>query len=883
MITNKVTRSLGFFCLVTAFVFFIPAQAQELKKISVFPFQVYSKEDSAAIQASFYRILSEELKKEKLVRLVPADSFLRDKVIIDEKTAVQTGRSLGADFTIIGSLTKVGESLSVDAKVVDVKKAAISPAVFLEERGLENLGSIARQLKTEIVFRAGLIEKIAKVEVEGNRKIEDAAILNKIKSRAGDPYIQENITADIKTIFRMGLFLDVSASAASTPEGKIVTFSVLERGLISDIQIKGNKALGRNDIMEVLTIKVRETLDQEKIKADIGRIKNLYDSKGYYNAEINDVIETDGEKDFRVVLNIEENEKLYIKAITFEGNEAYSTKELKNMMDTAERRFFSFLSGDGLLNRDQLKQDIGKINAYYFNNGFIHAQVGEPEIKFDKKGLYINIPIKEGKRFKFGEISISGDVLQKPRNELSASLKITQGNNYNREQIIRDIDFLVQACNDEGYAYADVNPIVEIRDKEQLVDVNFQIIKGELVYINRIAISGNTVTRDKVIRRQLAIVEGDLYSSAKLKKSYENLNWLRYFEEVDFQTDKGPEEDKMNVNIRVREKNTGMFMIGAGYSAVDRAVIMAQVAQQNFLGYGQTLQLKASLGSSSNMYELSFVEPWLFDIPLWTKADLWKYRKEYDSYNLDTHGGGLTLGHPIWEKIVGYVGYNFSSNDIRDVKVNAPESISKQAGKRTTSSIGITLARNTTDDRMFPTKGTQSSVSVMYAGLGGNVKMVKYSAGASVYIPLFWDMVFVTKGRMGYIQNLDDSTDKIPIYERYVLGGITTIRGLRYVGPIDGGTADVIGGTTMMVFNVELVFPLIKNAGIKGVVFYDAGNAWNYGGAYKFDDLRQSVGGGIRWYSPIGPLRLEYGYPIDNNGLIDNDGGRWEFTIGMFM
>jgi len=184
---------------------------------------------------------------------------------------------------------------------------------------------------------------------------------------------------------------------------------------------------------------------------------------------------------------------------------------------------------------------------------------------------------------------------------------------------------------------------------------------------------------------------------------------------------------------------------------------------------------------------------------------------------------------------------------------------------------------------MFPTKGTKASVSAKYAGLGGNVKLVKYSAGVSAYFPFFWDMVFVTKGSMGYIQNLDDSRSDIPIYEKYVLGGISSIRGMRYVGPpkTGGSTEDVIGGTTMMLFNVEVVFPLIKNAGLKGVIFYDAGNTWNYG--YYFDDLRQSVGGGIRWYSPIGPLRLEYGYVVDKGDLLDNDGGRWEFTIGMFM
>jgi outer membrane protein insertion porin family len=415
------------------------------------------------------------------------------------------------------------------------------------------------------------------------------------------------------------------------------------------------------------------------------------------------------------------------------------------------------------------------------------------------------------------------------------------------------------------------------------VDVNFQISKGELVHISRIGISGNTITRDKVIRRQLSVVEGDLYSSSKLKNSYTNLNQLRYFEEVDFQTEKAP-DNKMDINIRVKEKNTGMFMIGAGYSAVDQAVIMAQIVQQNFLGYGQVLSLKASLGSTTNNYELSFTEPWLFDLPLWCKADLWKYKKEYDSYTLDTKGTGVTLGYPIWKSIVGYVGYKFSMDNIQDINQQTASSyIKAQAGERTTSSVTVTASYDTTNDAMFPSKGIKASVSVQHAGMpfGGNTKFTKYAGTLSGYYHLFWDVVFGARGRIGYLQNNDDSDDKIPIYERYVLGGINSLRGLRYVGPTNPGTSDVVGGTTMLNFSLEVVFPLIKDAGMKGVVFFDAGNTWN--NKYYLDDLRKTCGLGVRWYSPIGPLRLEYGYVLDNKGLNDDSKGRFEFTIGMFM
>ena len=832
-----------------------------------------------AIKESLYKNLVEELKKEKLVQIIPADAFLQSNIKMDEKQAIKNGKSLGADFVIIGSLTQLGETLSVDAKIIDVTNANILSTASVQGKGLANMGAIAAQLKTEILIRAGLIQKIAKIEIKGNRKIEASAIIAQIKSKVGNHFFEADIAADIKTIFKMGFFLDVTAEATSTPEGKVITFIVQEKGLISEIRIDGNKALSKDDIQEVLTIKTRQSLNQEKIKADVEKIKTLYDSKGYYNVEINDKVEQDGEKDFRVIFNIKENDKLYIKSITFEGNEAYSSKELKNMMSTSEHGIFSFITDSGLLKRDQLKQDIGKLTAYYFNNGFINSQVGEPEITIDKKGIYIKIKIKEGKRFKVDKVEISGDLLEKPRAELLKFLKTKKGDNYNREAIMKDIDFLTQACNDEGYANADINPKINTRENEQLVDVDFQITKGELVYINHINISGNTITRDKVIRRQLEVVEGDLYSSSKLRNSYANLNRLRYFEEADFQTEKGPDKSKMDINIRVKEKSTGMFMVGAGYSAVDQAVIMGQITQQNFLGYGQILSLKASLGSTTNNIDLSFTEPWLFDLPLWSQANIWKYKKNYDSYSLDSRGAGLTLGYPLWEKIVGYVGYKLTADDISDVSASAPFQIIDQEGQLITSAVTLSLIRDTTNDYIFPSKGTKANISVTHAGgpLQGDANYTQYSASLFAFYPLPLDVVFGVKSRIGYIQGHDGV--EIPIFSRYVLGGINSLRGFRYVGPTNPGTEDTIGGTTMLLFNVEMVFPFIKESGMKIVAFYDAGNAWN--DRYYLDDLRQSVGLGIRWYSPIGPLRLEYGHIIDGKGLNDDSSGRWEFTIGM--
>lgn len=859
------------------------AAAETVRKIAFLPFAIHASEDSKKTQASLHRDLLDQMRLEKKTLEVVDAGDKAQGGTANKDQLLKLGKILGVDYIVTGSATQFGDTLSIDAQVLDIAQAAWLPAIFVQGKRSAGFAALAADLKSDVLSRTGLLEKIARIDIAGNRKIGAAAITAQIRSKAGGSFNEADLTADVKTIYKMGLFLDVSVSVTSEAAGKVVTFTVVEKGLISEIKINGNKALDRDDILGAMTVKVRQSLNREKIKEDIQKIKALYDSKGYYNAEIADRVENDGQKDFVLILDINENGRVYIRSITFESNEAFTTKELVNMMTTSERTLLGFITDSGILNRDQLKQDVQKINAFYFNNGFINSQIGEPVITHDAKGIHIKITVKEGKRFKIGKVEISGDQLEKKRADLFAEIKSKSGNHYDREAMMKDIEMITLAANDEGYAHADVNPKIVTHEKEQLVDVDFQLTKGPLVYISRIGISGNTITRDKVIRRQLALSEGDLYSSSKLKRSYEGLNHLRYFEEVDFQTEKAP-DNKMDVNIRVKEKNTGMFMIGAGYSAVDEAIIMAQISQQNFLGYGQIMSLKASLGSKSNNYELSFTEPWLFDLPLWCKADIWKYKKEYDSYTLDTQGVGLTLGYPIWKKVTGYVGYKLSVDDIIDINYDtASDYIISQAGERITSAVTVSLGYDTTNDPMFPSKGVKTSASVQHAGdpLGGNTHFTKYSASLTGYYPLFKDIVLGGKTKIGYLHNNDDSDDEIPIYERYVLGGINSLRGLRYVGPVNPGTSDVIGGTTFVTFTAEVVFPLIQNAGMKGVIFYDAGNTWN--GGYYLNDLRQTCGAGVRWYSPIGPLRLEYGYVLDNKGLNDDSTGRWEFTIGMFM
>lgn len=859
------------------------ATSENVRNVALFPFAVHSTtpKSAAELQERVYQGLAAELLKSKTIRLIDRKALNAavEGRRLDDALVLDAGRKVDALYTITGSVTEFGEQISVDARLIDVRTGKSLPGVFVQGKGRQRLGAILTQLRLDIISRITPEQRIARIVFSGNRKIEGSAINQVLKSAVGDLLSDENLSADIKAVFKMGYFDDVKVELTDIREGKIVTFIVVEKPMITEIRINGNKELKRDEIEGVMTVRSRQTANPERLKADMEKIKTLYDSKGFYNADIRYTIERVSERDVRVVISIVENEKLFIRSILFEGNRTFTSKELKNMMTTNEWGIFHFITDSGVLKKDQLRQDVGKINAFYLNNGFINAQVGEPEIIHGKEGITVKITVSEGRQFRVGKVTITGDELQTSRAELLEKLQIKKKDFYDREAVIRDMDFLTQVCNDEGFANADVSPRTEPQDKTQTVDVTYEITKKKLVYFNRINIMGNTKTRDKIIRRELSVVEGDLYNRTKLKDSYLALNRLRYFEEIDFQTQKGPDETLTDINISIKEKATGMFSLGAGYSALDQAVLSAQVSQQNLFGRGQTLSLKASVGSRFTLYDLSFAEPWLFDIPLRSKFDLWNLYREYDAYKLDSSGFGTVLGYPLTRYITGYVGYRLSTDTVKEIKDTASLYIKKQAGKTTSSGISFTVTRDSTDDTIFPSTGSKNTVSLEYTGgpLMGDVSYTRYGATSAWFFPLPLDTVFGARGKIGYMTANEGK--EVPIYERYYLGGINSLRGLREVGPKDPATGTVIGGLTSLNFNLEYIFPLIKNAGMKGVIFFDTGNSWESG--YNPNDMRKTAGVGIRWYSPIGPLRLEWGYVLDPRE--NESASRFEFSIGMFM
>ncbi len=738
-------------------------------------------------------------------------------------------------------------------------------------------------------------EKIVEVRVQGNQRIEDAAILNVIKMKAGDPLYTEKTDDDIRAIYKLGHFQDVRVSTEVTDKGIVLVYTVLEKPVVRDIKFEGNKELTIDKLKEALEFRQNSIFSTKDLNKSIAKIKKLYGDEGYYLAEVEPTIEKRSPTDLTVTFKIKEGNKVLIRKIHFDGNRAFSDSKLRGIMETKEKWFMSWLTGAGTYKEEVLKNDALLIADHYMNNGYVNVKVGEPVVKLTdaKDALEVYIGITEGDQYRIGEIGFKGELLE-PAAELRKKVKSEPGEVFSRANLRTDIFTLTDVYADKGYAFANVNPLTRPDPDKKTVDLNFDMEKGELVHIERINIAGNPKTRDKVIRREMRIYENELYSATGIKRSKQNLMNLGYFEEANIATAKGSAGNKLNVNVDVKEKPTGTFSIGGGYSSLDGFIGQGSIQQSNFLGLGLKANLSASLGGKSQTYAVGLTDPYFLDTKWTLGADIYRSERDYIDYSRRLTGGDLKAGYPISDTLGTFWMYKYEIKDIFNPQpvyrdLNNTDPASYPLGTTTTSSIMASITSNTTDYRLDPSTGMINSLSVEFAGIGGNNKFARYLNDNTWFHPVYKKLIFSTKLGLGYIHEVGQP---IPIDEKFYLGGIFSLRGYkaRTVSPtktevtrdiLANQTSGVVftGGTSEVFGNAELTFPLLADVGLKAVTFFDYGNA--YDEKYKlFNTMLMSYGGGIRWNSPIGPLRLEYGIPINPRGGIDNRSGRFEFSIG---
>ncbi len=870
------------FCIVAPY----HSYAQDMGKMAVLPFKINAPESYEYLSYRLQDLMAVNMGKRGYT-VLPAGTVNQNPrsltTAFETEALTAIGEELNVRWVLAGSATRIGEALSLDVKISEVTGQRKSYFLFSMAKNLDDLSSALEKLAAGADMQMAEKLQVDSVKVMGNRRVEKEGILAVVTTKPGERLDYGRLDKDLKDVYRMGYFTDVKLETEDGPRGKIVTVVVEEKPSLAKIEFKGNKKIDKEDLQKETGIKPYSILDENEIKRSVERIKDYYRQKAYYNAEIVYTLESIPNNEMRLSYEITENEKVYITNISFDGNNAISEKELKKLMKTSEKGFFSWLTDSGLLDKKKLEFDVNNIAAYYNNRGYIKAVVGEPAITYEKeKGLAIKIPIQEGNQYSVKNVTIEGDLIV-PLDGLLKKISINKEKIFNREVVRKDMLLLRDICADEGYAYAEVIPGTSENDELHTVDIKYSISKGQKVKFERIVITGNRKTRDKVIRRELKVVEGEFFSGKDLKRSTENLNRVGYFETVEIQTKKGSADDLMILDVGVKEKPTGAFSFGAGYSSVDQLVGMIKVEQDNLFGYGQRLSASVKFGGKTNQLDLRFTEPWLFDKPISGDVRAYKWKYEWDEYTKDSYGADVGIGFPlamIDSYTRGWIKYSFEDADITDVDPAASVFIRDMEGNNVTSAMDFTITRNTTDRPWNTSKGSINSLSFEYAGgfLGGTNYFNKYTGRSAWYFPLPLSTVFMLQGRAGYIEQR--SGGKLPVYEKFFLGGINSVRGFEFgdISPKDPATGDKIGGEKMMVFNVEFRFPLIKEQGIIGLIFYDAGNVFTADQDYTFQDIRHSAGVGVRWYSPLGPLRLEWGYNLDRKE--DEPASNVEFSIG---
>jgi outer membrane protein insertion porin family len=854
-------------------------------KVVVFPFDVFSRQPLDKMGNELQAMLIQRLAAEGVSPLAKEEinrALKEAKKPLDLTLARVLAGRLGADYAVYGSLTKIGARVSLDAKVLDSLGMARPQSVFVEGTGLDDLKPMSERLAREIAAKMSGVERVAEVKIEGNQRIESEAIKAVIKSKAGGPYSPIKLDQDLRAIWKMGYFDDVRIKTSDGPagEGKIVTVMVKEKPMIREVQINGASAVDQKDIRDQIGVKPFSVYKPAALKEAEAKIVRLYHDKGYFDAKVTSSVIDLPSGDKGVKFDIVEGNKVFIKAIKFRGNKSFDADDLRDQMTTQEEGWFTWLTDANVLDRTKLEQDREKLTDFYYNNGYMTARVGEAEITRETGGLVVTYDISEGPRFKVASISASGEMVI-PQKKLMEQMQLKAGEWFNREKLRMDLRMMHDTYADRGYAYVEVRPQLKEDKEKNQVAINYNITKGQKVYFERIIITGNTHTRDNVIRRELGVAEGDLFSSRALRNGNIRLHRLNFFEDVHLSTEKGATPEQMNLKINVKEKRTGSFSIGAGYSTVDNLMLMGSISEANLFGRGQRLELRGTLGGSSTRYTLSFTEPWLFDKPISAGADIYDWFREYTNYDKQASGVRLRLGWPTpWDYTRLYTYYTFEQATVDNVSDNAARIIRDQRGDHTTSAVRTILRRDSRNHNFNPTAGSDNSLSLEYAGspIGGTNAFVKAIADSGWYFQVWWRHVIVVHGRAGWITG--HSGGDLPIYERFFLGGINTLRGFDFndVGPKDPETGDVIGGELMAQANLEYRFPIVEKAGLLGLVFYDTGNSWLKDEGYDLGNLRKSAGVGIRWLSPMGPLRLEYGWVLDPQP--GETTSNWEFTIG---
>lgn len=741
---------------------------------------------------------------------------------------------------------------------------------------------------------------IKRIQVEGLRRIEEDAVLAHLSATVGSRLDPDEVNRDLRAVFKMGYFKDVIVNITEEPDGVTIIYLVEEKPAVKEFVIEGNRKISDDKIKEKIDLKPNTILDEGKIKENIVKIQKLYEDEGYFMVDIQYHVEPLPNNRVKVRIQITEFKKVYIKRITFVGNRYFDDKDLKKAINTKEGTLWSGVTSSGIYKEELLLNDKQLIRGYYLDNGFVDVNVSDPQITLspDKRWMFVSFLVEEGAQYYIGNVDITGKNLLFNKEDLMALVVLKKGELFSRSNLEKSINNLRNKYTDVGYAFAEVNPLTPKDDKARRIDITFDIDKGKLAYFEQIKMEGNTRTRDKVIRRELLIKEGDLYSGPGIRKSKELLMRTGYFDEVSIKTGAGSSDDRVNITIVVKERQQGSFIMGVGFSSLENFVGTAQISHNNLGGYGFKLNFSGEIGQYRKNISLTFKDPAVMDTKWIGSISLANMERNFFTFTRYDKSITISGGRALYADVQAHLAYNYEDVTILDVSKEAALFLTLQEGRTLTTSLRFTLLRDTTNSPFDPTDGSIISGSVEYATrrLGGDLNFIKYTGQARKYVPLWWSTSLMGNCEIGFAYDFDNP--RLPLTERYFLGGLNSVRGFysRSLGPQETSilpmdpndpssplrdVVSVIGGNKYLQFNIEYLFPIVKELKIKGLLFFDAGNAFLEEESINLRRLRQAWGFGVRWISPLGPLRFEWGFPLYPKPGEEHQ--VFEFGIGTFF
>ncbi|MFQ5680735.1 MAG: outer membrane protein assembly factor BamA [Candidatus Omnitrophota bacterium] len=763
-------------------------------------------------------------------------------------------------------------------------------------------------LSAAFSFAAEEQRKITAIEVKGNKTISASVVLSRIKMRLGQKYSSNIARDDIKRLYNTGYFSDVRIELEGFKGGVRVVFALEEKPLIDKIVFSGARSIGRKKLKDTINSRKGQYLDYSRLNHDREEIEKLYQKRGFANAAVEYKVEDADEKGrgaarhSRVRFLIDEGRRMRVRKISILGAKAFPEKKILKLLKTKKRSWFG--SG-GILEEGVLEEDGRRIISFYNDKGFLDAKIARRDIKSDPRrgDVYITFVLEEGRQYKVGDVHIKGNTIAETE-VLEKELSLSGGDIYNEQAIREEAAVIQEYYVDRGYIFARVDARTALNAQTGNVDVTYGIKESEPAYVRRINIQGNFKTKDNVIRRELRLDPGERFDGRKLKRSKERLYNLGFFQEIGFDMEDTAKRNEKDLVVEVKEAKTGEFSFGGGYSSVDQFIGFVEIAQKNFdfanwrtfTGAGQDLRLRAQLGSVSSNFELSWTDPWIFDRPLSFGFDAYNTARRRSSlvgygYDEERAGGDLRFGKELSEFVRAGLTYRLEDVTIGNVPSDATDDLKSEEGSNLISSLGLNLTRDTRDNVFSPTRGTVISGLFQAAGgpLSGDKDFLKF-VGRGVYdLPVSRVgkfnrrqrakySVLEFRARLGLVKEYG-SSDNVPIYEKFYVGGSYSIRGYkeRKVGPLDNVTDAPLGGEAMFVGNIEYTYPLMDV--IKGAVFYDVGNVWSKAGDLGSGGFKAGAGLGVRLKTPIGPVRLDYGFPLNDEPGEDKRTGKFHFSV----